>query len=60
MEPMENQNGVRGLWIAVMDGRGWREGAALIRLVREVSDLETFGEGVRVGKSVSASQSHTS
>ena len=35
-------------------------GAALIRLVREVSDLETFGEGVRVGKSVSASQSHTS
>ena len=39
---------------------GGGRGAALIRLVREVSDLETFGEGVRVGKSVSASQSHTS
>ena len=24
MEPVENRKGVRGLWIAVLEGRGWR------------------------------------
>lgn len=60
MEPVENQKGAQGLWLLSWSVGGGGRGAALIRLVREVSDLETFGEGVRVGKRVSASQSHTS
>ena len=64
----ESPNGTSGKPEGSCGGCGllsWRvggggRGAALIRLVREVSDLETFGEGVRVGKRVSASQSHTS